>query len=139
MLQIAKISLLTPSETRDVCARMFASSLISMQEVPRSADRGNAQRTFFLWFIDEAKSRAWLLDHLYKTLARHGQRRREEARKLESLTRKAERTDVKNATESLLAEHEQRALERLDLSLTKLTVAEMRCDLDAFTVCMLPG
>jgi DNA-directed RNA polymerase III subunit RPC3 len=133
------VALLSVNDTRDVCARLFAASLISMQEVPKSADRSNPQRMFFLWYVDEAKSRAWLLDHLYKTQARLAQRRREEARRQEALLRKTERSDVKMDAATLLADWEKEQLTRLNKTLELLTVEEMRTDLDAFVVSHLPG
>ena len=36
--QISKLGLIAMGETRDVCARLFAASLLSLQEIPK----GNA-------------------------------------------------------------------------------------------------
>ena len=44
-------------DANDLLCRMFKAQFVKMQEVPRSADH-NAQRTFFLWFVDLPKVRA---------------------------------------------------------------------------------
>ncbi|SPO23626.1 related to RPC82 - RNA polymerase III subunit C82 [Ustilago trichophora] len=128
---ISKLALVSISETRDLCSRLFHASLLGLQEVPKTKDRDPA-KTFFLWFVDEAKCRAWLLDHLYQSLARLGQRRNEEMRRQMPLLRKVERSDVKLDTVGLLTEWERESWERLQTVLQMLTVAEMRTEMDVF-------
>ena len=128
---ISKLALVSISETRDLCSRLFHASLLGLQEVPKTKDRDPA-KTFFLWFVDEAKCRAWLLDHLYQSLARLGQRRNEEMRRQMPLLRKVERSDVKLDTVGLLTEWERESWDRLQTVLQMLTVAEMRTEMDVF-------
>lgn len=97
--QISKLCLITMSETRDICGRLFAASLLALQEVPRSADRA-AARTVFLWYVDMEKCLSWLSDRLYKTMSRHCQRRREEERREQDLVRKIRRTDLESLAQS---------------------------------------
>lgn len=130
--------MLSMSETRDICSRLFASSLLELQEVPKSADR-NPQRTFFLWHVNLSKAYAWLLDHLYKSLARLGQRRAHERARQAPLLAKCSRTDVKEDVAGLLSEWEKEQLERLNETLRALTIAEMRTERDVFIVRDLPG
>ncbi|SJX63271.1 related to RPC82-RNA polymerase III subunit C82 [Sporisorium reilianum f. sp. reilianum] len=130
---ISKLALVSISETRDLCSRLFHASLLGLQEVPKTKDRDPA-KTFFLWFVDEAKCRAWLLDHLYQSLARLGQRRNEEMRKQMPLLRKVERSDVKMDTVGLLTEWERESWTRLQSVLQTLTVAEMRTEMDVFVM-----
>lgn len=130
---ISKLALVSISETRDLCSRLFHASLLGLQEVPKTKDRDPA-KTFFLWFVDEAKCRAWLLDHLYQSLARLGQRRNEELRKQMQLVRKVERSDVKMDTVGLLTEWERESWARLQSVLQALTVAEMRTEMDVFVM-----
>lgn len=130
---ISKLALVSISETRDLCSRLFHASLLGLQEVPKTKDRDPA-KTFFLWFVDEAKCRAWLLDHLYQSLARLGQRRNEEMRKQTPLLRKVERSDVKMDTLGLLTEWERHSWQRLQGVLQTLTVAEMRTEMDVFVM-----
>ncbi|WFD22726.1 RNA polymerase III subunit C82 [Malassezia equina] len=128
---ISKIGLISMGETRDVCSRLFASSILSLQEVPKGSER-NPQRTFFLWFVDVNKCKAWLLDHLYKTLGQLSRRRLYEQARKASLLRKAERTDVREAAEALLTDWERKELASLQSLLEAITVAEARVLRDAF-------
>ncbi|PWZ03779.1 hypothetical protein BCV70DRAFT_23078 [Testicularia cyperi] len=130
---ISKLALISMSETRDLCSRLFHASLLGLQEVPKTKDRDPA-KTFFLWFVDEDKCRAWLLDHLYQSLARLGQRRHEEMRRQTTLLRKVERSDVKLDTVGLLTEWERESWDRLQNVLRILTVAEMRTEIDVFVM-----
>ncbi|GAC97632.1 hypothetical protein PHSY_005218 [Pseudozyma hubeiensis SY62] len=130
---ISKLALVSISETRDLCSRLFHASLLGLQEVPKTKDRDPA-KTFFLWFVDESKCRAWLLDHLYQSLARLGQRRNEEMRRQTPLLRKVERSDVKMDTVGLLTEWERESWARLQTVVQTLTVAEMRTEMDVFVM-----
>ncbi|KAN0060938.1 RNA polymerase III subunit C82 [Thecaphora frezii] len=130
---ISRLALISINETRDICSRLFASSLLGLQEIPKTKDRDPA-KTFFLWFVDEEKSRAWLVDRLYQTLARLGQRRNEEMRRQAPLLRKVERTDVKSDTVGLLSEWEREIWQRLDMVLKTISVAEMRVEMDVFVL-----
>ena len=49
-LQISKVGMMAPKDVRPLLSAMAADSLISLQEVPKSADR-NPARTFFLWSV----------------------------------------------------------------------------------------
>ncbi|SNX87232.1 related to RPC82 - RNA polymerase III subunit C82 [Melanopsichium pennsylvanicum] len=130
---ISKLALVSISETRDLCSRLFNASLLGLQEVPKTKDRDPA-KTFFLWFVDEPKCRAWLLDHLYQSLTRLGQRRNEEMRRQIGLMSKVERSDVKLDTVGLLTEWERQSWDRLQNVLKMLTVAEMRTEMDVFVM-----
>ena len=125
-------------ETRDTCARMFAASLLSLQEVPKSNER-NPQRTFFLWFVDLNKSKAWLKDHYSKTIGLIIERRLFEQSRKSLLLRKVERSDVKEDTEGLLTEWERNSLASLHSVLEALTVVETRVVLDSFLLDHFPS
>lgn len=133
---ISKMMLMPMGETRDVCARLFASSLISLQEVPKSSER-IATRTIFFWYVDEKKCTTWLSDHLYRTLSRLIQRRRHELFKESDLLVKSQRTDVINDS-SLLNEVEKKRLKRVQETINIITLAELRTWRDLFVVSQLP-
>lgn len=133
---ISKMTLMPMGATRDVCARLFASSLLSLQEVPKSSER-IATRTIFFWYVDERKCTAWLCDHLFKTLSRLSQRRRKEVAKEADLIKKSERIDVVQDL-SLLSEVEQRRLRRVRESVNIISLGEMRAWRDLFVVLSLP-
>lgn len=48
IIQVSKVAMMAPKDARPLLSAMNADSFISLQEVPRSADR-NPTRTFFLW------------------------------------------------------------------------------------------
>ncbi|WFD47782.1 RNA polymerase III subunit C82 [Malassezia furfur] len=117
---------------------MFAASLLSLQEVPKSNER-NPQRTFFLWFVDLNKSKAWLKDHYSKTIGLIIERRLFEQSRKSLLLRKVERSDVKEDTEGLLTEWERNSLASLHSVLEALTVVETRVVLDSFLLDHFPS
>jgi DNA-directed RNA polymerase III subunit RPC3 len=133
---IAKITIMPMGETRDVCARLFASSLISLQEVPKSSER-IATRTIFFWYVDERKCTAWLCDHLFKTISRLSQRRRHELAKEGELVAKSQRKDYLEAP-SLLNEVEKRRLRRVQETISIISLGERRAWQDLFVVLSLP-
>ncbi|KAK0545101.1 RNA polymerase III subunit C82 [Tilletia horrida] len=135
---ISKLGLLSLSHTRHICARLFESSLLGLQEVPKSNDR-QPGRTFFLWYVDLPSAYAWLLEGMYQTLARLGERRGEELRRERALLNKVERTDVAASMTALLNESEKGAWEALQESLRRVAVAEQRVTSEAFVLANLPG
>ncbi|UZJ57210.1 hypothetical protein CBS101457_006530 [Exobasidium rhododendri] len=133
---IAKITIMPMGETRDVCARLFASSLLCLQEVPKSSER-IATRTIFFWYVDERKCTAWLCDHLFKTLNRLSQRRRQEIGREIDLVNKSQRKDYLEGS-SLLSEVERRRLKRVRETIGMISLGEMRAWQDLFVVLSLP-
>ena len=119
------------SETRDICSRLFAASILSLQEVPKSNER-NPQRTFFLWFVDVLKCKSWLLDQLYKTLVQLSRRRLYEQSQRTLLLQKSERTDVREDAVGLLTDWERKELASLQSVQEAITVAETRVVRDVF-------
>ena len=124
-------------ETRDLCARMFAASLLSLQEVPKSNER-NPQRTFFLWFVDFRKCKTWLSDHYCKIIACLIQRRLFEQSRKSLLLRKLERSDVKEDTDGLLTDWERDSLAILRTVLESLTTVAVRVVLSNFLLDHFP-
>ncbi|KAL9940661.1 hypothetical protein V8E36_000149 [Tilletia maclaganii] len=135
---ISKLGLLSLSHTRHICARLFESSLLGLQEVPKSNDR-QPGRTFFLWYVDLPAAYAWLLEGMYQSLARAAQRRVEEARRERALVNKVERTDVAASMTALLSEGEKAAWEALQAALQQVAVAEQRLSNEIFILANLPG
>lgn len=138
---------MSPKDVRPLLSAMSAESLISIQEVPKSADR-NPTRTFYLWsvpntnhffricfvyslyrWVDLQKAYSVLLGSLYKTLYNIGVRRRaeEEEPGLKAILDKRERSDV-SQDESLLTRMEREILKEWEAKKEKLTVLEMRVE-----------
>ncbi|KAF9484716.1 hypothetical protein BDN70DRAFT_825237 [Pholiota conissans] len=126
--QISKGVLMAPKDVRPLLVALSADSLISTQEVPKSADR-NPARTFYLWYADFNKAYAKILGDIYKTLYNIMSRRRaeSEAHDVAAVLDKRQRTDV-SQDESLLTRLERELLKDWELKQEKLAVLEMRVE-----------
>ncbi|KAG6909829.1 hypothetical protein DXG01_015102 [Tephrocybe rancida] len=130
--QVSKIVMMAPKEVRPLLAALAADSLISTQEVPKSADR-NPTRTFYLWHVDLNKAYSAILGSLYKTLYNIEMRRRAEmdVSEVKAVLEKRERSDV-SQDESLLSRLERDILNEWELKQKRLTVLEMRVEETVF-------
>lgn len=136
---ISKLALCALGETREACARLFGQGIVSLQEIPKSADR-NPQRTFFLYFLDYPRALAWLGDHLAKTQARLAQRRNVERNREKVLLSKIERTDVRDeGLENVLSEVEKERLAVCREKLVVLTAQEMRVQREGWILARMRG
>ncbi|KAI0310173.1 RNA polymerase III subunit RPC82-domain-containing protein [Amylostereum chailletii] len=126
--QISKVAMMAPKDTRPLLSAMSAESLISIQEVPRSADR-NPTRTFYLWYVDLSKAYSVLLGNLYKTLYNINVRKlaEEEEPSVKAVLEKRQRTDV-SMDEGLLTRNEREILKEWGDKREKLTVLEARVE-----------
>jgi DNA-directed RNA polymerase III subunit RPC3 len=134
--------MMAPKDVRPLLAALAADSLISTQEVPKSADR-NPTRTFYLWYVtyniknyhftphsryvDLPKAYSVLLGNVYKTLFNIGMRRQaeREASDVRAVLEKRERSDV-SQDESLLTRLERDILKEWENKQQRLTVLETR-------------
>ncbi|KAG6833478.1 hypothetical protein H0H87_006050 [Tephrocybe sp. NHM501043] len=130
--QVSKIVMMAPKDVRPLLAALAADSLISTQEVPKSADR-NPTRTFYLWYVDLDKAHSAILGSLYKTLYNIRMRRRAEidASEVKAVLEKRERSDV-SQDESLLSRLERDILKEWDTKQRRLTVLETRVEETVF-------
>ncbi|KAG5651277.1 hypothetical protein H0H81_009220 [Sphagnurus paluster] len=130
--QISKIVMMAPKDVRPLLAALTADSLISTQEVPKSADR-NPTRTFYLWYVDPRKAYSVILGNLYKTLYNIGMRRHAEdgTSEVKAVLEKRERSDV-SQDENLLSRLERDILKEWEEKKGKLTVLEMRVEETVF-------
>lgn len=131
--QISKIGMMAQKDVRPLLSAMAADSLISLQEVPKSADR-NPARTFFLWYVDLQKAYTVLVGNLYKTLYNIMSRRQSEQEEplLKAVLEKRQRTDVMQDEERLLTRNERELLAQWEKKREKLTVLEMRVEESVF-------
>jgi len=120
--------MIATKDVRPLLVAMSSDSLISMQEVPKSADR-NPTRTVYLWYADPPKAYATALSTLYKTLGNILARRRAESEggELTAVLEKCERSDV-SQDESLLTRLEREILQTWEKKQEKLTVLEGRVE-----------
>jgi len=120
--------MIATKDVRPLLVAMSSDSLISMQEVPKSADR-NPTRTVYLWYADPQKAYATALSTLYKTLGNILARRRAESEggELTAVLEKCERSDV-SQDESLLTRLEREILQNWEQKQEKLSVLEGRVE-----------
>ncbi|KAF8894419.1 hypothetical protein BD779DRAFT_1609183 [Infundibulicybe gibba] len=132
--QISKVVMMAAKDVRPLLAALAADSLISTQEVPKTADR-NPTRTFYLWYVDQHKAYSVLLGNLYKTLYNIGMRRQaeQELPEVKAVLEKRERSDVKQDT-SLLTRLEQDILKEWESKQQKLSILEMRVEETVFVL-----
>ncbi|KAG8936233.1 RNA polymerase III subunit C82 [Tulasnella sp. 418] len=123
---LAKVALMAHSAIRPILVRLSSASLVSLQEVPKSADR-NPSRTFYLWYVDLAKAYSNLLSALYQTLANIVARDREEQEKVRPVLDKRDRSDVAG-DERLLGRAEIAALREWEEKQMRLNVLAQRVE-----------
>ncbi|KAJ7197221.1 hypothetical protein GGX14DRAFT_668649, partial [Mycena pura] len=144
--QISKVVMIPGPHVRNILALMSAESLISTQEVSKSADR-NPARMFYLWYycvalynirqltrfcrhVDLQKAYSVILGNLYKTLYNIGARRQAEREEpmVKAVLEKRERSDVSQDEEALMSRMELDVLKEWEGKQEKLTVLEMRVE-----------
>jgi DNA-directed RNA polymerase III subunit RPC3 len=132
--QIGKVGMMPPKEVRPLLSAMAADGLVSMQEVPKSADR-NPSRTFYLWYVDLKKAAAVVLGQLYKIQYNIGKRRAAEGEDplIKAVIEKRARSDVEQ-DEGLLTRNEREMIQEWDARCERLTVLEMRVDEAVFAL-----
>jgi DNA-directed RNA polymerase III subunit RPC3 len=126
--QVGKVGMMPPKEVRPLLSAMSADGLVSMQEVPKSADR-NPSRTFYLWYVDPRKSAAVVLGQMYKTLYNIAKRRAAEGEEplVKAVLEKRARSDVEQ-DEGLLTRNEREIIREWEGKCERLTVLERRVD-----------
>ncbi|KAJ6547130.1 RNA polymerase III subunit RPC82-domain-containing protein [Mycena capillaripes] len=131
--QISKVVMIPGKDVRPLLALMSAESLISSQEVPKSADR-NPSRMFYLWHVDLQKAYSVILGNLYKTLYNIGLRRQaeEEEPLVKAVLEKRERSDVSQDEAGLMSRMELDMIKEWEAKQEKLTVLEMRVEESVF-------
>lgn len=126
--QIGKVAMMPAKDVRPLLSAMSGDNLVSIQEVPKSADR-NPSRTIYLWCVDLGKAYSVLLGNLYKTLYNIEIRRRAEQEDpvVRAVLDKRERTDV-SEDESLLTRNEREVLAEWEAKRERLSVLEARVE-----------
>ncbi|PIL23836.1 hypothetical protein GSI_13587 [Ganoderma sinense ZZ0214-1] len=138
--QISKVGMMAPKDVRPLLSSMSAESLVSLQEVPKSADR-NPTRMFYLWYVDLQKAYNVLLGNMYKTLYNIAIRRQaeEEEPNLKAVLEKRQRSDVSQDEQRLLTRYERELLAEWEKKTERLTVLEMRVEEAVFILRDLGG
>ncbi|KAG8947303.1 RNA polymerase III subunit C82 [Tulasnella sp. 424] len=127
---LSKVALIAPNVLRPLLTRLSAASLVSLQEVPKSADR-NPSRTYYLWYVDLAKAYSNLLSALYQTLANIVARTAEEESQVRPSLDKRDRTDL-SGQEHLLNRHDLAVLNEWGEKQERLHVLAMRVEENVF-------
>ncbi|KAJ4488399.1 RNA polymerase III subunit RPC82 helix-turn-helix domain-containing protein [Lentinula aciculospora] len=133
--QISKNVMMPLKDVRPLLSALSASSLVSIVEVPKSADR-NPTRIFYLWQVDLTKAFSYILNVLYKTLYNISARRQAEREDpmLIAVLDKRERSDVSVDVEGLLSQHEKEVLKAWEEKEQKLGILETRVEESVFII-----
>ena len=108
---LCTLSLLSQKDLRARLLSLQKAGFLEQQEVPRDNARV-ASRTTFLYYFDERKCRAKILENCHKTLLRCLQRLLVEKEKIAGVLEKLERSDVKGREDDLLGDMEKEGLSR---------------------------
>ena len=106
---LCTLCLLPQKELRARLLTMQRAGLLEQQEMPRDNAR-TASRTTFLYYFDERKCAANVLEDCNKTILRCLQRLCVEKDKIEGVLAKVNRSDVKGREDDLLGEREKQGL-----------------------------
>ncbi|TFL07382.1 RNA polymerase III subunit RPC82 helix-turn-helix domain-containing protein [Pterulicium gracile] len=130
--QISKLALMAMKDVRSLLSAMSNDGLVSIQEVPKTADRAPS-RTFYLWYVDLDKAYSAVLSRLYKTLYNISVRYSAELQEpeLKAVLEKRQRTDI-SSDESLLTRIERETIQKWDDKRDRLTVLQARVDETVF-------
>jgi DNA-directed RNA polymerase III subunit RPC3 len=114
---ISKVAMITPKDCRERLYQMLTAGLLSLQEVPRTADHAPS-RTFYLWQIPKSKTVTMVEFHLaaIRHLISRATFERDQNR---TLVMKSERSDVA-ADPSLMSLGERQQLLTLRKTLDRL-------------------
>jgi len=130
--QLAKVAMMTAEQIRTLLTSLSEDSLVSIQEVPKGADR-NPQRTYYLWYVDLNKAYSVILGKMYKTLYNISVRRDAEEQEptVKAVLEKCKRSDVQE-DDSLLTRMEKEVLQGWEERRRKLSILEMRVEETVF-------
>ncbi|PQE24223.1 hypothetical protein CJF31_00002432 [Rutstroemia sp. NJR-2017a BVV2] len=110
--QLSVLGLIKQKDVRTKLVEMQMAGFVDIQEVPRDAGR-TISRTVFLWFFDQDRVSAILLDRIYKTMSRCLQRLDIEKRRKANIVALAERTDVQEQGEDILRPEQLNQLQEI--------------------------
>lgn len=108
---LQEIGLLAAKDMRALLSSLYTMGLIEVQEVPRDPQR-QPNRTFFLWFYDEARAQKGCLEEIYKTMARLYQRLGFERDKMKETLDKVDKYDCHGREDEYMATAEVTLLEQ---------------------------
>ncbi|KAH7107752.1 RNA polymerase III subunit RPC82-domain-containing protein [Auriculariales sp. MPI-PUGE-AT-0066] len=138
---LAKIGMKAQKDIRTTLAAMNAAGIVAMQEVPKGSDRA-PMRTYYLWYVNLAKTNAVIVRDMYKTLYNVQHRKRSEGEDhiiIRSVLEKMERGGTFSTDDSQLTRTERELLAELHDKRRRLTVLQMRIMQSVFVLKNLGG
>ncbi|CAO0791294.1 unnamed protein product [Mucor circinelloides] len=124
--QIQKLAMLPPKDVRLKLGVLLTQGIVSVQEVPRSADRATS-RSFHLWFVSIDKCFDELITDIYRTITNLQQRKNEELARRSRLLEKLSRIDVL-ANMELLNEIDKAEVSKMENVVSRIEIAKDRLD-----------
>ena len=125
--ELTAVTCIGQKTMRSYLAKLHRTGMIHLQEIPRDNSRTPA-RTMYLWYLDGEKSKAKLMEELYKNMTRCLQRATVEAEKIKDTLEKADRSDIKGNEEKFLTIQEREALEKWRITEDKILGGVERLD-----------
>ncbi|CAN0128135.1 unnamed protein product [Ascophyllum nodosum] len=125
--QVAEMAMLPPGDARTRLYRLLRDRMVSMQEVPKRADR-NPNATFFLWTIKHDQVNQLVTDSLYKAMLNMRLRRKFVYSNDKELFIHDAASRLSNDAEKERLDQVRRSLDRLDTALLRLDETLMLFD-----------
>jgi len=125
--QVADFSMLTPKDTRELLYRMLRAGFLSLQDIPRTADRAPS-RTLYTWRANPAEAGAQLCGELYAGAGRVWSRIRHEMAREKELLDLIEESRVKGEMNFTLTPAQRTAAQRLKRSVDLLEASLLQLD-----------
>lgn len=109
---ISKVALVRKADSRTKLVEMQLHGMVDVQEVPRDPNR-IIMRTIFLWFFDQDRVAALLMDRIYKAMSRCLQRLDVEKRRKADIIALSERIDVQGQEDAMLRPEQMNQLREI--------------------------
>eukprot|EP00752_Nemacystus_decipiens_P005102 g4630.t1 len=117
--QVGEMAMIPPSDARERLYRLLRDRMVSVQEVPKRADR-NPNTTFYLWTIKHDQVAQVVLDSLYKAMLNMRLRRKFVFTNDKELFIHDAAARLSNDAERERLDQVRRSLDRLDTALLRL-------------------
>lgn len=124
---VSSLGLIRRKDIRAILAPMQEAGMIDTQEIPKDNSR-QPNRALYLWYFDQDRVMARVLEDTYKAMARALERIEHQKLQVQNVLEKAERLDVRNNIDELLPQGDRDRLADWRAQEEKLLTQIMRQD-----------